>query len=823
MQDRHAHKMPVPFEKGRPSRVKTASKTSRLFVRLGTRLFLAFPLSAFPSAPQNAQWIAPSAESNAPGVYDFRKIVRLDAAPSRCVVHVSADNRFLLYVNGKRVGEGPARGDLQHWHYESFDIAPLLHAGPNVVAARVWNFADQAPAAQISLRTAFLLWNSEKDKIDLATNSSWQVRAEHAWRYEPTGPPLFSLTGPGEIVDGAHYDWKWTSADDSESWAAAHPIAEPEFAPAAAQALTSSTWMLTPDTLPPMESQTESAGKLVRSTGIDPTGLPSEPLTLPPHTHASLLLDHDVLTTAYPELAVDGGAGASLRLTYAEALYDDHGEKGNRNKIAGKHMDPRMLHDLFLPGGGAAAETFVPLWWRTWRYLQLDIDTGDTPLTLRSIRARYTAYPFQERASFRSSDPELEKIWGVGWRTLRVDAHETYMDCPYYEQTQYIGDTRIEALVSYVVSGDDRLARQALTAFADSAHPSGLTESRFPAHGVQMIPPFSLLWIGMLHDFWMYRPQAEEIITEMLPQARAVLDHFRHLQRADGLLGKLPQNGFGLWNFVDWTAPYPIGAPPEDTDGGSIPHSLQFAAALRDTADLEAAFGDGARAAEDRSNAQRITHAAFEEAWDPRFGLLADTPARKSFSQHANILGVLTGAIPQNQAHAVLKKILHKDLNGSSDRSTPPLAEASYYFRFYLARALDAAGMDDVYLQTLGPWRHMLDLGLTTWAEAPEPTRSDAHAWSSHPNYDLLTLVAGIRSDAPGFQRVLIAPHLGTLKWLDATLPHPKGLIHVRYRRKGGQLAATIELPPGVKGRFQLAGKEQALHSGMQKIVIPAQ
>jgi hypothetical protein len=152
----------------------------------------------------------------------------------------------------------------------------------------------------------------------------------------------------------------------------------------------------------------------------------------------------------------------------------------------------------------------------------------------------------------------------------------------------------------------------------------------------------------------------------------------------------------------------------------------------------------------------------------------------------------------------------------------PTLAPASYYFRFYLARALDHAGMDDMYLQTLWPWHHMLELGLTTWAETPEPTRSDAHAWSSHPNYDLLTLVAGIRPYAPGFSRVLIALHLGSLTWLDATMPHPRGDIRVSYRRKGASVEATIELPAGLEGRFQLAGRDQPLHSGVQHFRLQA-
>src|SRR5437870_6300496 len=112
------------------------------------------------------------------------------------------------------------------------------------------------------------------------------------------------------------------------------------------------------------------------------------------------------------------------------------------------------------------------------------------------------------------------------------------------------------------------------------------------------------------------------------------------------------------------------------------------------------------------------------------------------------------------------------------------------------------AGLGDEYLNELGRWRGMLALALTTWAEKSEPTRSDCHAWSAHPNFDLLATVAGIESSAPGFSEVAIAPHLGQLKQVTASMPHPRGEIAVRYERKGESLGADITLPEGLAGWF---------------------
>ena len=199
-------------------------------------------------------------------------------------------------------------------------------------------------------------------------------------------------------------------------------------------------------------------------------------MLLPSGIHFHIVLDRKTLTTAYPELTVSGGKGSHIVITYSEALYDKEHHKGDRDALTYKDSEgkehPRValgLTDSFLPDGGAH-RVFMPLWWRTWRYLDLDITTGSEPLTLESLKAWFTAYPFQERATFQSGDPDLDKIWEISWRTARLDAHETYMDTPYYEQLQYIGDTRIQALISYTVAGDDRLARAGHRCVRSLAH-----------------------------------------------------------------------------------------------------------------------------------------------------------------------------------------------------------------------------------------------------------------------------------------------------------------------------------------------------------------
>ena len=398
-----------------------------------------------------AEWIAcPDAPQRDAGVFHFRKTIDLAGLPEQFIVHVSADNRFILFVNGARVGEGPSNSDLSHWKYETFDLRPFLHKGNNVIGATVWNFGTQAPLAQMTSRTGFILQGDGETERITNTDDSWQVESEsaHGVLAADFGSILHAYYAgpPGEIIDGRRYNWDWNSATAASQAGAMHWRKAITLGSGAARESSDSPtiWMLEPDRLPQMEYTEEPAGVAVASSGLNSEQLRGSSFRIAPRTKVSVLLDAGTLTTAHPEIICSGGAEARVRLTYAEALVDKQGEKGNRNETQGRRI--LGVFDEFIPDGGMH-RSFIPLIWRTWRYLQIDVTTGDQPLEVEKLRAWFSAYPFREEARFTSSDPELAKIWEVGWRTARLCAHETYMDTPYWERLQYVGDTRIQALI----------------------------------------------------------------------------------------------------------------------------------------------------------------------------------------------------------------------------------------------------------------------------------------------------------------------------------------------------------------------------------------
>ena len=439
-----------------------------------------------------------------------------------------------------------------------------------------------------------------------------------------------------------------------------------------------------------------------------------------------------------------------------------------------------------------------PLFWRTWRYIELTVETQGDPLTIEDIRATYTGYPFQRKARFEGGPAELQNILDTGWRTARLCAHESYMDCPYYEQLQYVGDARIQTLVSLYMTGDARLMKNAIGQIHSSQTAEGATFSRAPSAQPQYIPPFSLWWIGMVHDYWRYVDDPD-FVKEMLPGARGVLSFFHRFQRGDGSVREMP-----WWNYVDWVERWERGTPPRGQDGSTAPIDLQLMLAYQYAADLEDALGLPEMAGIYRARVTELRQTVRRKYWAEDRGLFSDDVEHRHFSQHANTLATLAGVVEGNEARAVMERTIE-------DNS---LAPASIYFRYYVHRALVKAGLGDRYLELLDPWRRMLSDGLTTWAERDFRSRSDCHAWGSSPNVELFRTVLGIDSAAPGFAKVVVEPRLGSLRRAAGTIPHPRGEVSVVLETTGATMHAEVTLPSGVDGEFVWKSRRRRLSPG---------
>jgi hypothetical protein len=150
------------------------------------------------------------------------------------------------------------------------------------------------------------------------------------------------------------------------------------------------------------------------------------------------------------------------------------------------------------------------------------------------------------------------------------------------------------------------------------------------------------------------------------------------------------------------------------------------------------------------------------------------------------------------------------------------LTQATIYFKFYVYQALTKAGLGNDYLNWLGIWKKNLAMGMTTWAEISDinNTRSDCHAWGASPNIELYRTVLGIDSDAPGFKKIKIVPHLGYLTQASGSIPHPNGTISVSYKKINNDWKILITLPENTSGYLLWKGKEYSLKQGKNSFTI---
>ena len=399
----------------------------------------------------------------------------------------------------------------------------------------------------------------------------------------------------------------------------------------ARSATTPPRWFLVPRAIPQMEDTPERFTRVARSDGSAASGRLSRKARRRGRSaqHESRPAGSRVPDDGLPRSRDSGGKGAvgdaDVRGSLHEATSDGtKGPKGNRDEMTRQgHCGPerqipagrRQSPDCSVRSGGAPS------------LCRGQPSRRPTSRSRgRTCAARFHGVSLPGAGHVREHDPVLSKIWDVGWRTARLCAHETYMDTPYWEQLQYVGDTRIQALISLYSAGDDRLVKNAIELFDESRLPDGLTQSRYPDDAAADHP--AVLAVLDRDDARPLHVGGERRrCTALLARRRAVLDWFARRRDADRIARParmVELRGLGR-------RPRVRGRRAADREGGgSAILSLQFVLALREAADLDAAFGS----AETRGALSRARRRVALRGHARRRGiagkqLFADTPTKK--------------------------------------------------------------------------------------------------------------------------------------------------------------------------------------------------
>lgn len=755
----------------------------------------------------------------------FRRTIDLDAVPDTVPARLWVDGRYVLRVNGTEVSRGPVRSEPRSARYDVVDLAPHLRVGRNVVALTARHFGEATSwwmpvPPTYSLGAGSVLFEAQVGDDWIVSDRRWRCSPGRAWTPVPVPGDVACL--PIESFDARHHDHGWElDGFDDTAWSDATEITPIHTGGAADPHPPSEPFgMLRPPVrLAFPGGATHTAVETRRWTvagaehGVDPVAqVLADQVTDPvadDHEGAVHLVAFDLgrIAAGTLELDVEGAAPGCVVDVAAAEHVDDHG----RLVTLGQHAGVRFV------SAGEPSERFESLDLIGTRHLLVAVRPPDgTPVPELRLAVHDRHRPRPEGASFECSDPQLQRIFEIGLRTVDLSALDAYVDCPTREQRAWTGDSVVHQMVDLVTNPDWSMAIWH-PQLAAEPRPDGMLamapSSDFAADDRTFVPDWSLHWVRSVHHLYRYTGD-RELVAELLPVAERTLRWFESYLAADGLL-----HDVSGWVLLDWASVYSTGC--------SSTLNALWARALEDVADMADWLGNTGTAAWARRRREGV-RAAFDVFWDDERGVyvdhLVDGLQRPAAAQHGGAAALAAGIVPDERQERVVRRLVDRDrllrhswvmdtvtAEGGSTGfihmvmgypepewdAHEQMVEAEPFFRYVLHDGLARAGRADLVAELCRDWQVFVDAGETTWPECWKGgTR--CHGWSSTPTRDLIVHTLGITPAEPGYASVRVDPRLGGLEWARATVPTPHGPITVEARADG---TVAVDSPvPVVRG-----------------------
>lgn len=789
-----------------------------------------------------AKWIwlpdRPPTECNIYG--QFRKTFDLEIVPNQALAEISADSRYMLYVNGEFVCRGVPMCDPLYQYYDEVDIAPYLKPGKNSIAVLVHHYGVSTSTYQYSGR-AGLLFQARVGQQIIATNETWKSRFEEAYTQE-----VPRICGP-HMLQGfqEHFDarktadgWQETNFDDSD-WKGSTVItyganSTPPFDP----------WpSLVPRDIPHYFEEERPAARIVRLGQVDDSPL-NEKNDLSAKMHAeplrdtdagfrnagsmiswnddcavvtqegdscpSVILDFGKEVTGMLRLEVEGPAGAVVDIAVAELP-----TKEGINHWWGDLIGMGVAHRYVLRDGRQTFETFGRF---GFRFAQLTFRNLAEPVKVHRVSVLFSSYDVGSRGSFECSDPLLNEIWRTGAYTTQCCMYDGWEDCPGREQRQWVGDARVEALINYACFGDMALTRKFLIQIGQSQRADGMTMMFYPGCcGIvnSTIVDYNLHWISAIEEYHLYSGDSE-IVRELFPKVILSLRWWENRRNYDGLLENVPSH-----LYLD------AAEPALDKRGCITVLNCFYVMALRSAANLATICGDTARAGDWELTAEVVSEAINDFLFDPEAGVYADClhegKLSERRSQHSNLLPMLLDIVPEDRLETMWAHITNEDHLSRTKHDVSAgknVAAAQPFFSYFLFDTLARRGRQDIVLElTRRLWKPMIDAGRGTlweiWHDHEEDVEtgtqtSICHAWAASPTFFLSSEVLGFRPTSPGFRTFDVRPYLGDLSFARGVFPSVQGDIEVAWERRNGEFTLDLTVPKGATARVVLPDRQES-------------
>ena len=702
-----------------------------------------------------AYWIAGDENPSRAAEYRFTRRFRTREGTS-FTARISADARYRLYLNGHSICDGPCVSSPFHRHYEEANLSPFLKPGRNEILVRVLclpckeDIFTTVPRLGIPCLWFDGLLTEGETKTPILSDGTFRCHRVDSISFRPVrGRGLHTSVYPFE---------------DHEK--------EVSLTPVPVRLL-----------YQPQNVRFDLYGR-GEPFPLSPRPIPllsesdPQPFTVIRKEHDLMDLDAGRYTTAYPVITVRGTPGSRLTIRYAECYQRKDGAKDLRDDTTGELCGP---YDTIILNG--RKQRFSPFFFRAFRFIRLEGDIAS--LTLYPSDCTYSDYyyPFEESGRFSCSDPALNAMRSISRQTLLCCTHETFVDSPFYEMRQYILDSYLEMHYAFAVSADRRPAAKALTDLADSQRPDGMLNCHFPSEIVQVISGFSLYWVLMLRDYYLYTADLD-LVHRLFGTLLKVMEAYENRIDRDGLLS--PHDS---WQYVDGIPEWYIGAPNDNRDEPILYECLQYAYACQAAAELADCLGKAYYAEAFRKRKQSLFDAVELHGFDREVGMYRDTPTLPRFSRHTAVMAVLSGAVIGKAAIVLLRRTMQN----------API-RCSFSLNWFTLRALQKTGLYDEFADSIfDGWRAMISNHCTTWCENPGHCRSECHGWSSAPLYETAAVILGVTPESPGFASARIQPdfRFGNLSFAEGSVPTPFGSLSVRWTRSGEKIRLSVKSPDG--------------------------
>ncbi len=778
----------------------------------------------------------------------FRKTFTLTSVPERVPARITADSRYLLFVNGQEAFRGPIRSQPRRLHYDLLDLAPYLKSGENTIAVYVVYYGSARsfwmPAAPTMAlgKTGVLVFEANvgpsADAQDgwLVSDGTWKALKGDAWSEDWKNSaemhPLFGDAIPTEVVDARRLPggWERPGFDDS-AWGAAHPTPSMGIGGSGrTQPPTDPYGPLYPrpiaklggDLRTPTAIRAEYLAGQVDTKNGDPVKRLQATLDL--HVSATtrddrLPLSLDVVAGSCARITLDMGgivmgqvqfgvqapAGTVLDFSYTEEPLAPP-----RGPFDGMHAGTRYV----TRGKNDAFKLYDALGFR-FAYILVHSVTGKAALS--SFAVQEDVYPWQPGAEFSCSDDELNRIFRAGIRTVQLNARDAFTDCPTREQQAWVGDSVVHQMVSLATNTDWRLAWQYLN-LSNSPRYDGILPMTVvgpsEASGGVTIPDWSLHWVHGVYNLYRFVGD-KDAVKAYMPSVERVLRWYVPFQNSQGLLQDLVE-----WNLVDWSA--------VSNDGVTAIITALWARGLAEFAEM-AAWLEEKSSQRWAEGVYAKAKAGYEAFWDEERGSyvdhIVDGERQPEMSQLGGACAIVSGLAPRERWGRIVDTItdpakvviytwqMGGGLFGANRKPgwdvQKQIVRAEPFMSYVVHDAVATTGKAERLLDLYGDWSQFLKDGYDTIGEDWRHG-THVHGWSCTPTKDMIFYTLGVTPAEPGYTVARIAPRLGRLTWAEGKVPTPHGLISVRA--EPGQVVVDSPVPvivdlPGQAPRSLPTGK----------------